>query len=51
MDTPKKNNSSKSIESSIKTKKSKRLGIAKKEMKNFDISLEEFNSIKIDEFE
>ena len=35
----------------IAKKKSKRVGIAKKEMENFDISLEEFNSIEIDGFE
>ena len=34
----------------IKTKKSKRLGIAKKEMKGFDISLEDFNDISINDF-
>ena len=35
----------------IAKKNSKRVGIAKKEMENFDISLEEFNSIEIDGFE
>ena len=35
----------------IAKKDSKRVGIAKKEMENFDISLEEFNSIEIDGFE
>ena len=30
----------------ITTKNSKRIGAAKKEMKDFDISLEEFNSIE-----
>ena len=34
----------------IKTKKSKRLGIAKKEMKGFDLSLEDFNNIPVDDF-
>ena len=34
----------------IKTKKSKRLGIAKKEMKGFDLSLEDFNDISINDF-
>ena len=34
----------------IKNKKSKRLGVAKKEMKGFDLSLEEFNSISIGDF-
>lgn len=34
----------------IRSKKSKRLGAAKKEMKDFDLSLEEFNSIPIDDF-
>ena len=29
----------------VKKKNSKRIGIAKKEMENFDISLEEFNAI------
>lgn len=31
-------------------KNSKRVGIAKKEMKDFDISLENFNSIPIEDF-
>ncbi len=31
-------------------KRSKRLGAAKKEMKDFDISLKDFNSIPIDNF-
>ena len=34
----------------IKNKKSKRLGAAKKEMKDFDLSLEEFNNIPIGDF-
>lgn len=34
----------------IKQKNSKRLGAAKKEMKDFDISLEAFNNIPIDDF-
>ena len=34
----------------IKNKKSKRLGIAKKEMKDFSLSLEDFNSIPINDF-
>ena len=34
----------------IKSKKSKRLGIAKKEMKGFNLSLEEFNDIPVDDF-
>ena len=34
----------------IRSKKSKRLGIAKKEMKGFDLSLEEFNDIPVDDF-
>lgn len=34
----------------IKSKKNKRLGAAKKEMKDFDLSLEEFNNIPVDDF-
>ena len=34
----------------IKNKKTKRLGAAKKEMKGFDLSLEDFNSIPVDNF-
>lgn len=34
----------------IKSKKSKRLGAAKKEMKDFNLSLEEFNDIPINDF-
>jgi len=34
----------------IKSKKTKRLGVAKKEMKGFDLSLEDFNSIPVDNF-
>ena len=34
----------------IRSKKSKRLGIAKKEMKGFNLSLEEFNDIPVDDF-
>lgn len=34
----------------IRNKKSKRIGAAKKEMKDFNLSLEEFNDIPIDEF-
>ena len=34
----------------IEKKNSKRIGIAKKEMENFDISLEEFNSIPTMDF-
>ena len=34
----------------IRNKKSKRLGVAKKEMKDFNLSLEDFNSIPMDEF-
>lgn len=34
----------------IRSKKSKRLGAAKKEMKDFDLSLDEFNAIPVDEF-
>ena len=34
----------------INKKNSKRVGIAKKEMKDFNISLEEFNSIEIGDF-
>lgn len=34
----------------IKDKKSMRLGAAKNEMKDFNLSLEEFNNISIDEF-
>lgn len=36
---------------SIAGKNKKRLGAAKKEMSGFDISLEDFNSIKIEGFE
>ena len=32
-------------------KKSKRIGAAKEEMKDFDISLEELNSIELPDFE
>ena len=31
-------------------KKSKRIGVAKKEMEGFDVSLEEFNNIEIPDF-
>ena len=34
----------------ISKKNSKRVGIAKKEMKDFNISLEEFNSVEIGDF-
>ena len=34
----------------ISKKNSKRIGIAKKEMENFDISLEEFNAIPTEDF-
>ena len=34
----------------IRQKNSKRLGAAKKEMKDFDISLEDFNNIPIGDF-
>lgn len=34
----------------ISKKNSKRIGIAKKEMEGFDISLEEFNSIPVEDF-
>ena len=34
----------------IKSKKSKRLGVAKKEMKGFDLSLEDFNNIPVNDF-
>ena len=34
----------------IRQKNSKRIGAAKKEMKDFNLSLEEFNSIPIDDF-
>ena len=34
----------------ISQKKSKRIGIAKKEMEGFDISMEEFDAIPIDDF-
>ena len=34
----------------IKNKKSKRVGVAKKEMKNFNLSLEDFNNIPIGDF-
>lgn len=34
----------------IKSKKSKRLGVARKEMKSFNLSLEDFNNIPLDEF-
>ena len=35
----------------VSKKKSERIGIAKKEMKDFDISLEEFNAIPIGNFD
>ncbi len=35
----------------ISKKNSKRVGVAKKEMEGFDMSLEDFNSIVIDDFE
>ena len=35
----------------IKKKNSKRLGSAKKEMSGFDMSLEDFNSIEVTDFE
>ena len=34
----------------IRQKNSKRIGVAKKEMKGFEISLEEFNNIPIGDF-
>lgn len=34
----------------IRNKKSKRLGVAKKEMKDFNLSLDDFNNISLDEF-
>lgn len=34
----------------IKNKKSKRVGVAKKEMKDFNLSLDDFNSIPVDDF-
>ena len=34
----------------IRNQKSKRIGVAKKEMKGFDLSLEEFNSIPLNGF-
>ena len=34
----------------IKNKKSKRVGIAKKEMKDFNLSLEDFNNISVGDF-
>lgn len=34
----------------IRSKKTKRLGAAKKEMKDFNLSLEDFNNIPIDNF-
>ena len=34
----------------IRDKKSKRVGVAKKEMKGFDLSLEEFDNITVDHF-
>ena len=34
----------------IKNKKSKRVGAARSEMKGFDLSLEDFNNIPIDNF-
>lgn len=35
----------------ISKKNSKRIGVAKKEMAGFDMSLEDFDSIPVDEFE
>ena len=40
----------KKIEEQISKKKSKRVGIAKEEMQDFDISLEEFNSVPVPDF-
>lgn len=34
----------------IKSKKTKRLGVAKKEMKDFNLSLEDFNNIPVGDF-
>lgn len=34
----------------IKNKKSNRVGVVKKEMKGFNLSLEDFNNIPIDDF-
>jgi len=34
----------------VKKAQNKRLGVAKKEMENFDLSLEEFNNITTEEF-
>ena len=35
----------------IENKSTKRIGTAKKEMKDFDISLEDFNSLEVEGFE
>lgn len=42
---------SKKVETRSCKKNSKRVGIAKKEMQGFDISLEEFNSISVSDFD
>ncbi len=34
----------------IRNKKSKRVGVAKKEMKDFNLSLEDFNNISVGDF-
>ncbi len=40
----------KKTEAQISKKESKRVGIAKEEMQDFDISLEEFNSVPVPDF-
>ena len=51
MNMEKKNNQQlKTHQPTQKSKPSKKVGTAKKEMEGFDISLEEFNSIEINEF-
>ena len=41
----------KKVETKSCKKNSKRVGVAKKEMQSFDISLEEFNSISVPYFD
>ena len=46
-----KNDKFNSENQAISEKKSKRIGIAKEEMKDFDISLDELDSIEIPDFD
>ena len=47
----KNNKTQKTSQTKVCKKNSKRVGIAKEEMQGFDISLEEFNSIDVSNFD